>query len=99
MVSTPPLFSFISYFGVPEPRIELGAALKQHDALPVCYVATLYATSPPYNMLRRHPQMLRRHPVGMPRRHPHIIPLYFFCIPLYEVRSLVAFCLLYQDWS
>ena len=43
MVATPPLFSFISYFGVPEPRIELGAALQQHDELPVGYVA-----SPPY---------------------------------------------------
>ena len=41
MVATPPLFSFISYFGVPEPRIELGAALQQHNVLPVCYVATL----------------------------------------------------------
>ena len=26
---------------MPEPRIELGAALQQHGALPVCYVATL----------------------------------------------------------
>ena len=26
---------------VPEPRIELGSALQQHDALPVGYVATL----------------------------------------------------------
>ena len=25
---------------MPEPRIELGAALQQHDALPVGYVAT-----------------------------------------------------------
>jgi len=41
MVATPPLLLFISYFGVPEPRIELGAALQQHDALPVGYVATL----------------------------------------------------------
>ena len=44
MVATPPLFEFISYFGVPEPRIELGTALQQHDqydALPVGYVATL----------------------------------------------------------
>ena len=37
-----------SNFGVPEPRIELGAALQQHDVLPVGYVATLWATSPPY---------------------------------------------------
>jgi len=41
MVASPPLFLFISCFGVPEPRIELGAALQQHDALPVGYVATL----------------------------------------------------------
>ena len=41
MVATPPLFYCISYFGVHEPRIELGAALQQHDALPVGYVATL----------------------------------------------------------
>ena len=40
MVATPPLFKFISYFGVPEPRIELGAALQQHEALPVGYIAT-----------------------------------------------------------
>ena len=37
MVAMPPLFKFISYFGVPE----LGTALQQHDALPVGYVATL----------------------------------------------------------
>ena len=41
MVATLPLFLFISYFGVPKPRIELGTALQQHDALPVGYVATL----------------------------------------------------------
>jgi len=40
MVATPPLFLFISCFGVPEPRIELGAALQKHDALPVGYVGT-----------------------------------------------------------
>jgi len=32
---------YILYFRVPEPRMELGAALQQHDALPLCYVATL----------------------------------------------------------
>ena len=41
MVATPPLFLFISCFGVPELRIKLRAALQQHDALPVGYVATL----------------------------------------------------------
>ena len=41
MVATPPLFLFISYFGVPEPRIELRTALQQPDGLPVGYVATL----------------------------------------------------------
>ena len=41
MVATLPFFLFISYFGVPEPRSELGTALQQHDTLPVGYVATL----------------------------------------------------------
>ena len=40
---------------MPEPRIELGADLQQHDALPVGYVATL-------SWLRHHPYGLRRHP-------------------------------------
>ena len=40
MVATPPLCLFLSYFGVPVPRIELGTALQQHEALPVGYVAT-----------------------------------------------------------
>ena len=40
MVAIPPLFLFISCFGVPELRIELGAALQQQDALPVGYVTT-----------------------------------------------------------
>ena len=50
MVATPPLFQFISYFGVPEPRIKLRAALQQQDELPVGYVASL-------NGLRRHPKV------------------------------------------
>jgi len=41
MVATPPLFKFISYFGVPAPRIEHRTALQQHHALPVGYVATI----------------------------------------------------------
>ena len=41
MVDTTPLFLFISYFGVPEPRIDLGTAIQQHDALPVGYVAII----------------------------------------------------------
>ena len=47
---------FKTYFGVPEPRIELGTGLQQHDGLPVGFVATLvgymatlmWAMSPPY---------------------------------------------------
>ena len=35
MVATPPSFNLFHILGVPEPRIELGAALQQHDALPV----------------------------------------------------------------
>ena len=35
------IFFLLHIFGVPEPRIKLGAALQQHDALPVGYVATL----------------------------------------------------------
>ena len=37
---TATLFVYFMFWGA-EPRIELGAALQQHDALPVGYVATL----------------------------------------------------------
>ena len=57
MVATPPLFQFISYFVVPEPRIELGASLQQHDALPVGYVATLVGYVATLSGLHRHPTL------------------------------------------